>query len=344
MDAFAATALALTATSASFIAVLIARRLILARQEQQREALEQRLRPIAITLIEADEEPDRLEDREAQVLAAILTRYARQLDGEARQRIADFFERSGHVSGEISRLGDSRPWRRATAAYVLGDMGSRKAVPPLESALGDEERDVRAAAALSLGKLRAEQAVEPLVGALASGRVPRSVGAQALLLIGPAAVPGLKGLVASPDAAVRTAAIGLIGLLGSAEDSSTVLAGLRDTSADVRAKAAFALGRLGAAEATSALRAALGDRLPSVRVAVAQALGSIGDRNAVPPLIEQATRDRFEPAQAAAAALARIDPDALRQACERYGGAHLCEAADMVAVQTADMVAVQAAA
>jgi HEAT repeat protein len=128
--------------------------------------------------------------------------------------------------------------------------------------------------------------------------------------------------------------IELIGLLGDAADASLVSEGLRDSAAEVRAKSTRALGRLGAAEAAGDLRAALGDRIPYVRATAAIALGMIGDREAAQTLLTQAREDQFDPAQAAARALARIDPPLLWDAARRLGqGPHVAEAADLTAVR-----------
>jgi HEAT repeat protein len=80
------------------------------------------------------------------------------------------------------------------------------------------------------------------------------------------------------------------------------------------------------------LRETLSDRIPDVRAAAAIALGDIGDRDAISPLWMQASEDRFEPARAAARAIAAIDPVVVAEMAERDGaGAHLAEAADRTA-------------
>ncbi|MHB8696000.1 MAG: HEAT repeat domain-containing protein [Solirubrobacteraceae bacterium] len=91
-----------------------------------------------------------------------------------------------------------------------------------------------------------------------------------------------------------------------------------------------ALGRLGAAEAAAALRDALGDRVPGVRTAAAFALGQLRDDNAAQALLRQARSDLFEPAQAAAEALAHVDRTLLVESAALTGaGPHLLEAVDL---------------
>lgn len=328
---FAWGAAALAALSALFVLVLVVRRLQIARGVRFEREEEGRLRPLALALVDGETlDPAALGRRSARVLAGLVARYARWLDGDARTQIAAFFERTGGVAEEIGALGDRRAWRRATAAYSLGDMGSPTSVPGLLHALDDPERAVRAAAARSLGRLGAVEAVEPLVYGLAAGRVPRAVAGSALLATGTAALPELRELERRAEPEVRAFAVELVGLLGDASDAPLLVERLRDSSAETRAKAARALGRLGAQEGARALRGALSDRIPFVRASAAHALGEIGDLSAVPELLRIARQDHYDPAHAAATALARIDADRLRS--EAGDSPHLVEAVDVLAL------------
>jgi hypothetical protein len=139
---------------ASFLLVctLAARRVTVARSERRRLVAEERLRPVALSLVDGgtDGLPS-LTGEQAHVLAAVLARYARQLKGDALANIALYFERRGGVERELEALSSRRAWRRANAAHSLGGMASRRAVPALIDALSDRDRDVAAAAARSLG-------------------------------------------------------------------------------------------------------------------------------------------------------------------------------------------------
>lgn len=326
---------ALTSASIVLVAVLAGRRAVFAREDKGRRSAEERLRPLVLALVSGDDVPSSaITNGDAGMVASMLARYSRQLTGSARAHVTGFFERHGYADDEIARLRDRRGWRRARAAYTLGDMGSERALEPLLHALGDERRAVRAAAARSLGRLAAVDAVEPLVEALVQKRVPRAVAGQALLTIGSLSLPRLRALAQHAEPEIRAVVIELIGLLGDAADAPLVSRRLRDSSAEVRAKATRALGRLGAAEAAGELRTALDDRIPFVRATAAIALGMIGDRDAAPALLAQARTDEFDPAQAAARALARVDPPLLWDAARRLGqGPHVAEAADLTAVR-----------
>jgi len=326
---------ALALLSFLLVCTLAGRRVTLARAERRRVDAEERLRPFALGLVEGDSiSLPPLNAYESRALAVVLTRYARQVSGAALARIGAFFEDRGHVTHELSHLEDRRAWRRASAAHALGGMAAERAIPALLKALTDPDRDVAAAAARSLGRLGALEAVEPLAYALRDGRLPRAVSAQALLSIGPPAVPRLRDLLADTPSEVTVFAVDLIGLLGDASDAPQVMALLRDTSAEVRAHAARALGRLGAEEAANELRRALDDRIPFVRVNAAHALGAIGDAFATLALARQARVDGFDPAEAAARALARVSPEVLEAVASAPGaGPHLAQAADVAQVQ-----------
>ena len=325
-------ALVLFGVSVLIILALVVRRSALARAARRRTALAGQLRPTALELVSGDRADSvaGFHGQEAEVLAELVGGYARRVTGDARQRIAGFFETSGAVDDQLKRLGSRRAWRRASAAFALGDMCSLRAAPELVRALGDRARDVRLAASRSLGRLGALEAIEPLIDAALARRVPHDVAGLALLDLGPAAVPRLVELTANAEPAVRSKAVELVGLLGNAGDARPVLERMRDPAAAVRAASADALGRLGAGGGRDALVRALDDRVPAVRAAAARALGRTGGRRAAEALLPVARADAFEPGRAAAAALARIDPAlVLEAASEADAGPHLREAADL---------------
>lgn len=327
-------AVGLAAAGSISVSTLALRRLAVARQERRTQTLEAQLTPVALALLAEEGEDLRpLDGRELPVFASLLARYSQRLSGSETTRIAEFFESKGGLDREVAVLDDRRDWKRATAAFALGDMASPRAIPPLLRALEDRSAAVRAAAARSLGRLDALDAVGPIVHGFSAGRLPRAVAGQALLAIGPSALPALRELLDAEEADVREFSVELVGLLGDASDNRVVMQRLRDSSAEVRAKAARALGRLGADEARTALLTTLGDRIPFVRASAAHALAAVGDRAAVSELLLVARNDQFDPARAAAGAAARLDPAAvLRAAADTGPGAHLREAADLLNV------------
>jgi HEAT repeat protein len=309
--------LALALGAVLTLAVLIARRSFLARAERRSSAAETRLRPLAIAIVEGEPVELTIGDAEASILAEIVSRYSRALQGDSRVRIAAFFEQQGQVERELGRLTHRRGWRRATAAFALGDMGSARAVPQLIAAMDDRDREVRTAAARSLGRLDAVSAAPRLVEALASGAVPRAVAGQALIAIGPAAATELHPLLSSPDESMRRAAAEVLGLIGGGAEAPLLAAAAMDPAAEVRGAALRALGKVGGKAESGVVREALDDRVPFVRTAAAHAAAGMGDRAAVPALIEQARSDGYDPALAASRALSALDPRGLIEAAER---------------------------
>jgi hypothetical protein len=329
---------ALTLTTIVFVGVALAllvfltiRRIVLDRRGRRYAAAVRRLRPIAILLVEGENgERPVLSAGDQAVLAEVLGRYSRQLTGGAGIRVAEYFRGSDALAGSLRELGSRRMWRRATAAYRLGDMGCEEAAPALLAALDDKHRTVRAAAARSLGRLKVVEAAKPLVEALVSGRVPNGVAGEALVELGPGAVPELRAIAEHPNDRLRATAIALLGLVGDSADSPLAVRCLGNPSAEVRAAAADTLTRIGGPPAEDALRSTLDDRIPFVRASAAVALGVIGSRSAVPRLLEMARSDAFRPARAAAQAVARISPKTLAAAAEEpEAGPHLHQAADL---------------
>lgn len=336
MKAVSIAAVVLTVMSLAFLVLLLVRRYLVDRSENRRLATEQRMRPLALELIagRSDALPE-LDTAESDVLASLMARYARNLTGEARKRITDFFEKSGLADQEMRMLRSRRSWRRACAAWALGDMRTSAAERELLRVLEkDSSREVRTCAARSLGKLHSVDAVRPLLVTLTDHSVPRIVGAEAIREIGPPAVPALRELCNGPNRDMRAAALELLGYVGDADCAPSLIDAMINSRDEVRLHAVRALGRLGAADGTKVLRRALSDTSESVRAAAAQALGRVRDRECVEALLAQATDDTFDASRAAAQALAAIDPRlVLNLATDGVPSIHLLEAADMIRIR-----------
>jgi hypothetical protein len=333
-DALITLVLAFLALAVLLLVALGARRFQLGRRERLYRETERRMRPIAVALVEGEPtEAGSLSASDQAVVAEILGRYSRKLSGDADARIGDYFQDSAAFRTALEQVSARRMWRRATAAYRLGDMACPEVAPELIAALDDPRREVRAAAVRSLGRLGVVAAALPIVEALVRRRVPNGVAGQALLALGADARVELGGIASHEDPSVRATAITLLGLVGDSGDAPLAAAALSDPSADVRRAAAEALRRIGTFDDESALRAALDDRMHFVRAEAAATLGVIEAPQAVPRLVEIARTDRFRPARAAARAVARIDPQRLAAAAaEPDAGPHLHEAADLLAV------------
>ena len=326
-------ALALSASSLVMLGVLILRRAHLARQERRRREMEDALKGIAMELLHAGAEPPPLGEEERRALADLLGRYARALRGPTHDRIVDYFEREGTVAKELEVMAGARAgWRRAAAAFRLGDIGPASAAGGLCAALEDPDRDVRIAAGRSLGRLRAPEATASLLSAAVDRRLPPALVRWALLQIGASALPRLLPGLTNDNERLRAGAVQLIGLLGGPSEAAQIEDGLRDTSAMVRAQAARALGRIGGGRNLPALRTATWDRIPEVREAAAEALGQLRDRDSIELLAIRAAGDQFEVARACARAVAAIDPEEAAQRATATGSVHLFEAADLAGI------------
>jgi HEAT repeat protein len=323
----------LAAIAVGMLITLFYRHALLARRDRRTADAERRLRPVAIELLEGTAAPPPLSPDDQSVLATVVGRYSRKVSGAPSARIGEYFRHGGGYAAACERLRARRSYRRAAAAYALGDMACPEAVPVLLGALEDSSGEVRAAAVRSLGRLRDPTAAQPLVESLVAGRVPRGMAGAALLELGTPAVPELRRIAGHEDARVRAIAVTVLGLVGDSGDAGVALATIADPEPAVRAAAARALTRIGTPAAEPALTQALDDGAHFVRAEAAAALGAIHARAALPRLLEIARTDRFRPAQAAAQAVATIDPRALAEAAARPdAGAHLHEAADLAAL------------
>jgi HEAT repeat protein len=323
-------AAALIVVTIVLLLLLVGRRLWLGYRERKHADAARRLRPAAIAFVTGAEPlPEKLSAYDQTVLAEQLRRYSLSLTGEATERISSYFVDSESYRRALSGLRSWRTWRRADAAFALGDMAVAEAAPALLKGLDDRGRVVRTAAARGLGRLQSEAATVPLIEALVEHSVPRGVAGDALLRIGTRIVPQLRELVGRPEPELQATALRVLGLVGDSGDADVAIQALDDPSADVRAAAADSLSRIGTPRSLRELRSALDDRARDVRAAAADALGAVGSTEAVPRLLEIARTDEFVPARAAAQAAAKLDLAAVEAAAaDPDAGPHLHEAAD----------------
>jgi hypothetical protein len=325
-------ALALVAGTVPFVVLLLTRRMLIQRRLDRTERLEERVRPVATSLVFGDGEfPRGMEPQELDALATVLGRYGRLLSGESQRAIASYFETTGGVARACRELRSARAWKRADAAKRLGDIGSKEAVDPLLDRLDDRSDDVRHTAVESLGRLEATEAVAPILASVADGRVARPAASRALLAIGRPALPSILEAAESEDVGTRRLAVELLARLGSPGEAQFLLDSLGDPSRDVRAKASRGLGRLADGNQVQYVREMLQDVQPSVRAAAATGLGAIGDTESAEALEAMAATDKaFAPARAAARALTAIVPARVLAADARDSGPHIREAADRI--------------
>ncbi len=302
-----------------------------ARRTRYQEAVD-RVKPMVLAWIDGDDIDLDFEGIERQALSDLLARYGKVIHGEARDELAELAKKRGITAEIEAGLCRRAGWRRAAAAYRLGDIGA-EATDVLIDALGDKDRRVRNAATRSLGRSEDPAAVEPLVLALARGEIARAVGGQALLDIGSAAAPQLDALMLSPEPGVRAVAAELLGrmAMGIAPNLATAI---DDPVPSVRVAVARALGRLGSRSAATVISDLLNDPVPYVRAAAATAIAELGMREYIWRLIDMAQEDEFLPAAAAAKAVGMLAPEVLVASGFRFEASpHLREAIDLLAVR-----------
>ena len=242
-------------------------------------------------------------------------RAAQRLRGDPRERIAATSrQRRRQARARCAELAPELAPRRGRVP--LGDMG-RRALTALIDALADRVRDVRSAAARSLGRLGA--AARRRGSSASPPARPARVAAHALLAIGPEALPALRELRTRTRRARRRR---------SSWSGSSATRPTRGAAEPPRRprrrgprRGGRALGRLGRRRRPPPARRA---RRPAPFVRAAAATRSAGSATeAVPRALELARRD-FEPARAAANALAQIDAAALRRRPTRRARAPTC--------------------
>ncbi len=335
VDLLTGTAVALTIINGLIGLWVVGYRVLGNRHLRQVAMARERLKSATLAWIDGDEEPAHpVTEAEYQAIADLLASYGRAVRGGARSRVAELSQEVGVTPRLLQQLRSHRPWRRARAAYGLGDLATREeATQPLIRSLSDRDHRVIDAAARSLGALGAVEAVEVIVRRLATGHLSRPVGAQALRFLGTSAAPALSDLLAADEEEVRAIAAELLGLVGTVGGSGRLIEVLSDSSPEVRVRATRALGRMGEASAAAALVATLDDEVPYVRAAAATAIARVGHSGAFEKLVSMSQSDSFVPAHAAAYAAAYLDPDAVVQrVASGQTGIHLEEAADLLEV------------
>ncbi len=144
----------------------------------------------------------------------------------------------------MAGLGDQRPAMREHAAYILGLMGDRAAVPALIEALHDPVPGVRLQAVKALGRLRDPSAIPALLSTLHGADEQMSSQIfSSLVRFGHAAVPSLIEASKSHSAWIRWQSIRALSAIDDVRTVPVLVQALRDTDHSVAWMAAKGLVR-----------------------------------------------------------------------------------------------------
>jgi HEAT repeat protein len=174
---------------------------------------------------------------------------------------------------------------RHAAVQELRDAGP-EALPGLIGALGDASWRVRKAALDLVLLVPAADSLPLLIAGLRdednAGR--RNSSMEALVRLGPAAVPALAPLVSDPDPDLRKFIVDALGNIDAPGVSAILRAALEDPEENVSAAAAEYLGRRRDTAAVPVLLRRLGERGGWLTFGCLRALGEIGDPAAAPAI------------------------------------------------------------
>ncbi|MFM0731281.1 HEAT repeat domain-containing protein [Paraburkholderia sediminicola] len=222
------------------------------------------------------------------VLGPIVATLRSDTSSDVRAQAAEVlgaWERADSVEALCEALADRAEDVRDAAAQSLSNLKSPDSGPLLAPWTTHCDPFVRQAALRGLRELRYAGALQPALTALAASEDVVRLEAVSVLgwLKSEHALGPLTAVAAhDPNAAVRRAAIGALGI-GAAATEETVaalLSALRDAAWQVREEAAATLGKLRVSGAQDALIAALDDDYWQVRLQAVRALGKLGNANA----------------------------------------------------------------
>ncbi|RDJ99258.1 HEAT repeat domain-containing protein [Paraburkholderia lacunae] len=221
----------------------------------------------------------------APIVAALRDDISIDVRTEAAQ-VLGAWERADVVQALCAALTDHADEVREAAAQSLSQLKEPQSGPLLAPWTSHADPFVRRAALRGLRELRCAGALEPALAALGAGEAAVRLEAVSVLgwLKNAGALAPLTTLAThDPDADVRRAAIGALGVATAASELTVaaLLSALRDAAWQVREQAAATLGKLRASSARDALIAALGDDYWQVRLQAVRALGKLRDAQAV---------------------------------------------------------------
>jgi HEAT repeat protein len=310
------------------VVALVVGRAVRLRAERTQAEEEDTWRPALVRIVAGDGDAvalPRLRRGQVARFETLASELVRKVRGEGRDRLAQLLADSGAVTAARRRC---RYWgasRRVAAADFLATVGDHASAPTVRPMLRDRSFEVRTAAARSIGRIGDETDVARLLATLEADRsVPFATVADALIQLGPPAIPGLRDGLRSPNVDVRAVCSEALGLLGAVDAVEDLLAHLHPVEDDeIRIRCTRALGRIGTPRAVAPLARITSTTEPATLRAVAvRSLGRLGGPAAVAalaPLLDDDVHTVAVNTAGALLACGDIGSAALRERAARPG-------------------------
>lgn len=246
------------------------------------------------------------------LFAEFMEKYLETLKGEDFQNLTYLLKKMGLFDYNLKRLNSKKKWRRVYAAFFLGLMRDKEAVPGLQKGLKDKDYLMSFACATALAKIGEKQHLKETLSLLTKREDLGPDKAAEILLEFGNGICGelslfldkedihrkwkyliidllgywqylesgpslLKLLNTSRDSEMKIRSIKSLGEMSYLESAPVLAAHLDDENWLIRSEAARALGKIGASEYSDEIVKSLGDKNWWVRYNAAQALASFGE-------------------------------------------------------------------
>ncbi|MBN2167815.1 MAG: HEAT repeat domain-containing protein, partial [Actinobacteria bacterium] len=252
------TILILLAITVSMFLVLIIVRIVVRHQEVRTEKIKESLRPLIYELLTIDISPKevagKIADEVPRVnypeLEQVMLENARVLKGPEMELLTISFDQLGFVDEDIENLQKGRMLKKAEAAFHLGTMHARRAVPFLAGALRSEKQsqEVVFSCLNSLSKIGSSEAVEAVIDYLSVNPDIATIRVAEVILerkqsFSPYFLRWLRDTKEDPPRLPLI--INLIGAMKDEEAVPVLIEYLIHEDPEVRASASAALGSIG---------------------------------------------------------------------------------------------------
>jgi len=182
------------------------------------------------------------------------------------------------IKRQYETLKELRPLTPRSPAARQKRIDKTIGIEELMEALADKDSGVVMRAASALGETGSERAAPPLIDLLSNADPSlRFVASEALVKLGPVAVPALIGTLGHKDPGVVSAVAEILGKIGDKQSVKPLVKALKHQTADsVKLSVASALGAIGGPEVVEPLIDILKDRDSVAQFTAVESLAEIG--------------------------------------------------------------------